>query len=334
MSEPLISIIILNWNGAECIAACLESVFKVTYKKTEVIVVDNASTDNSRELIKNQFSNIRLIELKKNIGFAAGNNRGFQIAHGKYIATLNNDVVVEPDWLTQPFEFLENDETVGIIACRQMNYQNHEIIDCLYSYPLRSLLFQPMGNGKKFSSLELYSKPGYVIGAGGASAIYRKKLLDIFDGFDERYYSYHEESDLCMRAFLSGWKCIYAPSAIVYHRGSFSYNRIKRQFAYFHERNRVWFIYKFYPQKFIFKNAFWVLLMELRLLRVFLFKRRVGTIFFSARYHGLLGMKHFHDSRKLYIARFKEKELLYLKFMKNKKIPLNDPFFLKSCKLK
>jgi GT2 family glycosyltransferase len=324
MSNPLISIIILNWNVSDCIVECLESVEKTTYKNIEILVVDNASSDDSPILIKRKFPRVRLIVLDTNIGFAAGNNKGFAFAQGKYVVTLNNDIVVEPDWLIQPLEFLESDDLVGIIACRQMNYYNREIIDCLYSYPLRSLLFQPMGNGKRFSELPLYSTPGYVIGAGGASAIYRKKLLDSLEGFDERYGSFHEESDLCLRAFLTGWKCIYAPAAVVYHRGSFSFNRIKKQYAFLHERNRIWFIYKFYPTIFILKNAFWIILMELRVFRVFVMKRKAGMKFFSGIYHGLKGLKQFKNSRKTYVPLIKAKAILYLKFRKNKKISLNE----------
>jgi GT2 family glycosyltransferase len=322
MPGPLISIIILNWNGFNCIFECIESVEKINYKNIEIIVVDNASTDGSPEKIKELYSHISLIQLEKNIGYAAGNNKGFSVAKGKYVVTLNNDVIVEADWLTQPIHFLEKDETVGIIACRQMSFQNQEIIDCLYSYPLRSLLFRPMGNGKKYSLSPLFSQPGYVIGAGGASAIYRKKLIDEFDGFDERYYSYHEESDLCMRAFLSGWKCIYAPQAIVFHRGSFSFNRIKKKQAFYHERNRIWFIYKFFPLVLILKYALWIFIMELRLFKVLVIKRKVGITFFSAIYKGFVGVKQFKDSREIYAPLFKGKISEYLIFQRIKKIPL------------
>jgi GT2 family glycosyltransferase len=322
MPGPLISIIILNWNGLDCIIECITSVEKTKYKNVEIIVVDNASTDGSPEKIKELFPHIYLIQLDKNIGYAAGNNKGFSIAKGKYVATLNNDVIVEPEWLTQPIQFLEENENAGIIACRQMNFDNHEIIDCLYSYPLRSLLFRPMGNGKKYSLKPLFSQPGYVIGAAGASAIYRKKLLDELGGFDERYYSYHEESDLCMRAFLSGWKCLYAPQSTVFHKGSFSFNRIKKQQAFYHERNRIWFIYKFFPSFLILKYAFWIFIMELRLFRVLFIKRKVGITFFSAIYKGFIGVKQFNASRKRYVPLFKEKASEYLLFQKLKKIPL------------
>jgi GT2 family glycosyltransferase len=322
MLEPLISVVILNWNGLDCIIDCVESVEKTLYSNIEIIIVDNASTDGSLELAKTRFPNVKLLELKENIGFAAGNNRGFEKAQGKFVATLNNDVVVTPAWLNQPVEFLENDETVGIIACRQMNFYDREIIDCLYTYPLRSLLFNSMGSGKQFSQTELYCKPGYVIGAGGASAIYRKKMLDELGGFDVRYFSFHEESDLCLRAFLTGWKCLYTPSAVVYHRGSFSYNRIRKQFVFYHERNRIWFIYKFFPLEFIGLNLLSLSIMLLRLIRVYAFKRKAGFGFFSAWIQGLLGKSQFRDDRKIYVNKFREKRKLFLQFLKYKKLKL------------
>lgn len=322
MSTPLVSIIILNWNGVKCITECLESVVATSYKYTEIIVVDNGSTDGSPEIVK-KYATVLLAALEKNIGFAAGNNAGFKIAKGKYIATLNNDVIVGPDWLQQPTELFEKYPSIGIVACRQMNYYHRDRIDCLYSYPQHSLLFKPMGFGKKFTDDNLLSRPGQVIGAGGASAIYRKEVVIALGGFDERYFAYHEESDLCMRAFLDGWKCAYAPSAVVFHRGSFSFGRSIRQFAFYHERNRIWFIYKFYPFAYIAKNVFWILIMELRLIRVWLFKRNVGRAYFLARYHGFLGLVRLREDRKIYTAKFKEKQAIFNQFLRKKKLPLS-----------
>jgi GT2 family glycosyltransferase len=202
-----------------------------------------------------------------------------------------------------------------------MNYVNREIIDCCYGYPLRSLLFQPMGSGKKYSSHPLYSQPGYVLSAGGASAIYRKEMIAELSGFDERYYAYHEESDLCMRAFLLGWKCKYVPTAVVYHRGSFSFNRIKKQFAYYHERNRIWFIYKFYPFQTIAIHSLWLLIMTMRLIKVWMVKRKTGFVLFSAWHHGLREMSIMGKERKLFTAKFKEKESEFKRFLRIKKVP-------------
>ena len=141
-------------------------------------------------------------------------------------------------------------------------------------------------------------------------------------GFDERYFAYHEESDLCMRAFLSGWKCAYAPEAIVYHRGSFSFNTIQKKMVFLHERNRVWFIYKFYPLSYIGKNIFWILLWQLRVARVWIIKRNAGWIFFKALYAGFKGRACFREERKKNSIAFNEKRREFDIFVRQKKIPL------------
>jgi len=322
MSSPLISIIILNWNGSKCIRQCLDAVKKTAYQNIEIIVVDNASTDDSPEIIKT-FTEVILLTLPKNIGFAAGNNAGFKKATGTYFATLNNDVVVEPEWLRQPVSLFAKDSAIGIVACRQMKYFNRTMIDCLYTYPLKSLLFEPMGSGKTYVQQDLYAHPGYVIGAGGASAIYRKEVIKEFDGFDERFFAYHEESDLCMRAFLSGWKCGYAPEAIVYHMGSFSFNTVQKQMVYYHERNRVWFIYKFYPLTYIAKNVFWLILWQMRVARVLILKKKTGLTFFSALYSGLKGCAFLREERRENTVKFKKRQQEFNEFLRRKKIPLS-----------
>jgi GT2 family glycosyltransferase len=321
MEKPLVSLLVLNWNGKECIDECLQSLLKTDYGNFEIIVVDNGSTDDSLERIR-KYPRTKVCALNENIGYAAGNNSGFKHARGDFIATVNNDVVVEPGWLKQPLEFFGKDPLIGIIACRQMNYDVRDTIDCLYAYSGMGLLFEPMGSGKKYSPKKLYTQPGYVIAAGGASAIYRKELLDSLSGFDETYYSYHEESDLCMRAFLRGWKCAYAPDAVVYHKGSFSFNRTKNTLVFYHERNRIRFIYKFFPWTFIVKNACGILVMELRIIRVLFFKRKTVRAYFSARFQGFRGLKRLREARKANVHLFARKRKIFEAIRKNKKLDI------------
>jgi len=113
----LVSIVIVNWNGAEVLPECLESLLRLNYKNIEIIVVDNGSTDDSVNIVNKICGNrARVVRLEKNIGFAAGVNAGFENSAGEFIATLNNDMVVESSWLDQPMELLA-DASVGIVSC-------------------------------------------------------------------------------------------------------------------------------------------------------------------------------------------------------------------------
>jgi GT2 family glycosyltransferase len=321
--NPLVSILILNWNGKDLLGRCLESLQKTEYSPLEIIVVDNASTDGSQKIVK-LFQQVKLVQNKENLGYAAGNNRGFLHACGKYIVTLNNDIEVSPSWLNDPVRYLEHDEKIGIISCRQMQFKNRELIDVLFSYPSSSLLFRPLGAGKKMDN-KLHLKQGFVIGANGASAVYRKKMLDQIGMFDERFFAYHEESDLCMRAFYSGWKCMYAPQSVVYHKGSQSFKQRSRTFYYYHERNRIWFIAKNYPVEFIIRNFFWLIIMELRLIRVIIFKACLPLVYFQARLDAFRQIKKFLIDGKKKKKPFNELKKVYYRFMREK-ILYDDPF--------
>jgi GT2 family glycosyltransferase len=323
ISSPLVSVIILNWNGSGVIAECLDAVRASTYKNVEIIVVDNGSTDDSLNIARH-YTDVRIIENKQNLGYAAGNNRGLLQARGEYMVTLNNDAVVTPGWLEQPVAMFASDQRIGIIACRQMEYARRDYMDCLYGYPLASLRFQPMGNGRRFNANDpLLSEAGYVMSAGGAAAIYRKAFIHELGGFDERYGSFHEESDLCLRAFLSGWACAYAPDAVVFHMGHFSFDRVKKHYAYLHERNRFWFIFKFFPAAIIVKNIIPLLIMELRVIKWSIFKWKAVGSYYRARRDGFAGLAELLPDRKKWCALFKEKYPRYRLFMKEKKLPLS-----------
>ena len=249
---PLVSIVILNWNGKEHIDECLSSVLASNYPNFEVIVVDNASTDGSVDIIK-QKKRVILIQNKCNTGFAAGNNIGFSAAKGKYIVTLNNDTCVASDWLNEPVRRFENDEKTGIISCRQMDYYKRDIINGLYHYPDETLLFRARGFGKNWT---MSMKSGFVISANGASSIFRKEMLDSIGGFDERFFAYHEYCDIGMRAFLAGWNCLYVPVAVIYHKEGASFKKKNNTFNYYFHRNRFWFLYKFFPVSSLLRHSF------------------------------------------------------------------------------
>lgn len=320
MNQPLVSILILNWNGEEIIEESIISILNTSYKKLEIIVVDNASTDRSLDILDN-YPQIMVHKNPVNQGYAKGNNTGFSLCNGKYIATLNNDIIVEPDWLNDPIKVLESEESIGIISCRQMNSFDKNLIDTLYSYPTSYLLLGRFGCGQLFQPENpLFNEAGLTIGANGASAIYRKRLLTELGGFEESFFAYHEECDLHMRAFYAGWKCIYVPTSVVYHKGSHSFNKIKKTFYYYHERNRIWFIYRNFPLSIILKNLFWIIIREIRTMVNMVFIKRFLFTYIRARWDGFKGMFRFKSIRASNLKSFQNKKIQLSIFFKNKKI--------------
>lgn len=319
---PLVSINILNWNGKTLLAECLDSVLKTTYKPIEIIVADNGSTDGSVAFIAENYPSVKIVDNVSNLGYAAGNNRGFAFASGSYFVTLNNDVIVTPDWLNEPVALLNALPDTGIISCTQLNYYANDRIDSLFISPNIQLMHTKIGYGLLFSACENYSRPGYVFAANGAAAMYRATLIKELGGFDERFFAYHEESDLCMRAFLSGWNCVYSPKSIVYHKVSQSFGKFPDKLIYYGERNRYWYIFKNFPLSYIFLNAINLLKGEWWCLKLVVEKKYPFGVFLRSRVDCFFGIfrfipDHIRAGKKFY--RYRKR---YERFIAEQIIPL------------
>jgi GT2 family glycosyltransferase len=322
MGSPLVSCIVLNWNGSSIVKECVESLKKLHYSSVEIIVVDNASTDSSLEVL-GTLDAITIVRNAENLGYAGGNNAGFRIAKGTYVATINNDIVVEPTWLDEPVALLERNSAIGIISSRQMNYLRHDTIDALYSFLHPSMIFFQEAFRRRYDEKSYGTGPQQVLGASGAATLYRKKMLEELNGFDQSFFAYHEESDLCMRAFLSGWKCVYVPSAVAYHRRSVTFGRIKPMMFYYQTRNRVWFIYKYSSFSMFLRNLFWVLFTELRIFRIVVFRERVLSSYVKGLLDGFKGIMKLGTVRRENMKRLKMKMDEYKLLVKLRHVPLS-----------
>lgn len=312
---PLVSIIILNWNGKNLLGECLDSVLQTTYRPVEIIVADNGSSDGSIAFITENYPSIKIIDNKSNIGYAAGNNRAFAVASGSFLVTLNNDVTVTPDWLNEPVALLNDMPDTGIICCTQLNYYAKDRVDSLFISPNTQLMHTKFGYGLRHSDCAGYSNPGYVFAANGAAAIYRATLIKELGGFDERFFAYHEESDLCMRAFLSGWNCVYSPKSIVYHKLSQSFGKIPNKLVYYGERNRYWYIFKNFPLSYIFLNAINLLKGEWWCLKLVVEKKYPFWVFLRSRMDCFFGIlrfipDHIRSGKKFYRYRKRYEQLI------------------------
>lgn len=215
---PLVSILVLNYNGKEYLSECLQSLLQITYPAYEIIVVDNGSVDGSVEYVNQYFPKVNTLALDKNYGFSQANNRGAEVAKGELLVFLNNDTAVEKEWLTELVKGLQFDPKVAVCGSKVVFYSDPGIID------FAGGLISPIGAGVNigFSKPDgpLYNKTKYSSHAYGASMLVRKDVFQKLGGFDNDYFSYHEELDLCWRCWLQGYKVLYVPLSIVKHKRS------------------------------------------------------------------------------------------------------------------
>jgi len=243
---PKVSIIIVNWNGREYLDECLSSIYDQTYSNFEVIVVDNGSTDGSAEVLGEKFPFVNLIQNEKNLGFAEGNNIGikkaFEDQEVKYIATLNNDTLVESNWLKELVSAPERDKQIGSCQSKMLRYSDRSIIDSTGIKLLANGTVSDRGGGEKDDGQ--YDKLEEVFGACAGAALYRREMLNDIGLFPSHYFASFEDVDLAWRARYAGWKCVYVPSAVVYHfrfatqkkmldeKQTFSVQKIQNRFSY------------------------------------------------------------------------------------------------------
>jgi GT2 family glycosyltransferase len=256
LTQKLVSVVIANWNGKHLLDECLGSLVAQQVSGLEIILVDNGSHDGSAEYVREHFSDVRVISLKENRGFAGGNNAGMQVATGKYIALLNNDTRADPAWLSNLLAEAEaNPRSVGMWASKILSADKPDIIDNV------GLLMYPDGLGRGKGRLEKdegqYDRTGEAFFPSGCAGLYRREMLDEIGPFDEEFFAYADDVDLGLRARLAGWKCIYVHSAIIYHKYSASSSAHSPLKAFLVERNRIWVLLKYYPLEMVLISPVW-----------------------------------------------------------------------------
>lgn len=218
MKKPIVSIIILNYNGKKWLEKCLPTIKELKYKPLEVIVVNNGSSDDSGDYVRDNFPQFRLIEIKKNRGFAGGNNYGIARARGKYVLLLNNDTKVTKNFLTPLVDALEGDLSIGAAQPQMRSMKNPLLLDSVASFYTSSGFLYHYGYYQKHTKKQYQHRlPAYSI--KGACFFIRRDLYMKLGGLDEDFVCYVEESDLCHRILLFGKKIVYIPESYIYHWG-------------------------------------------------------------------------------------------------------------------
>lgn len=271
-NEHSVSVVVINWNGRRYLERCLPSLISQTVPPFEMIVVDNGSTDGSREWIRRNFPDVYLIANDRNIGFAAANNQAFKVARGEYIATLNNDAWATPNWLEELSSVMAQDSTIGMCASTMLFAERPFLINSTgINLDWAGIAWDRQG-GEIYDNRK--SEPVEVFGPCAGAALYRRAMLEELGGFDEDFFAYLEDVDLAWRARLKGWRCLYVPTAVVYHHHSATSIEGSSFKNFLLGRNKVWLIIKNYPMPYLLRYWPLILLYDLATLPYSLLVRR------------------------------------------------------------
>ncbi|MEH1981761.1 glycosyltransferase family 2 protein [Nostoc sp.] len=270
--QPIsVSIILVNYNGAEILADCLNSIEKfIDIPNYEIIVVDNASSDGSVELIAEQFPEVSLIKQAKNSGFGTGNNAGAKLASGEFLLLLNTDTVLNSNILPHLIELMEADQQVGIIGPKLLNSDGSLQISVSPALGIKGeykalQMHRDYQNITKKSLIEQkFQQIQEVDIVVGAAFFIRSSLFHKLSGFDENFFMYFEESDLCQRAQCQGYKIIYTPYVSLIHLKGYSIQKAANIMSIEYRRSQIYYYQKHRP--------WW----EQTLLRIYLFYKFFG----------------------------------------------------------
>jgi GT2 family glycosyltransferase len=338
----MITVIIPNWNGKKFLPLCLDSLRDQAFRDFETILVDNGSEDGSCDFVRESYPEVKVISLPENRGFSGAVNAGIKEAGGKYIALLNNDTEADAHWLEELCREMDSDENIGICASKIVFYFQKEILDTAGVIIYDDGVTENRGNLDRDG--ERYQQREFIFGACAAAALYRKKMLDDIaiggEVFDEDFLVYYEDSDVNMRSQLMGYKCLYVPSAVVYHIGSATAKRVKIKggkpclddissftpppvggdsrsqeepiymgsYTFYHMARNYWnFIIKNMPLRFFWKRLWKTLFYEFILYFLYSIKRGIFFMYLSAKWKTLCQLPVMLEKRRMIQARRKVK---------------------------
>lgn len=221
MSSPFVSVVVLNYNGQEYITNCVDSILNNTYPHFEVIVVDNASVDDSLRISQAHFGSnprVKIIASPTNLGFSGGNNIGFEHSKGQYIVFVNNDTTVPPDWLTPLVEAMENNPTIGVAQSMIYSIDGKKIQTAGWLYSNGLIKKQMLFEGKSSdTTFEPIFEVSFVC---GASMIIRRDILERMGAFDPKMPFFYDDTLLSFKTLLAGKRVVTVSASKIFHVGS------------------------------------------------------------------------------------------------------------------
>ncbi len=215
-AQPLLSVLIPNWNGAAHLPICFDALARQTYPNIETILIDNASTDESIPLTEADYPWVQIFRMPKNIGLTGALNYGIRHTSGQIIAPLNNDTAVDDRWAEALVHALHTQPSAGMAASKMLLFDRRDTIHSAGDAFGENGI--PVNRGVWQKDNGQFDDDTLIFGACGGAVAYRRTMLDKIGGFDEDLFMYCEDVDLNWRAQLAGYRCVFAPDAVVYHK--------------------------------------------------------------------------------------------------------------------
>jgi GT2 family glycosyltransferase len=286
---PRVSVIIVNWNGAQFLHRCLTALMAQTVPPYEIILLDNASSDNSFDIVKG-FSSVQFVSLSENTGFARGNNLAINLSSSlsEWIALINPDAFAQPQWLENLLAAAHSYPEFSVFGSKLLTAADPNILDGAGDvYHLSGLVWRA-GHGTKVDAASSNNRE--IFSPCAAAAMYQRSAVIAGGGFDEDFFCYLEDVDLGFRLRLAGHRCLYVANSVAHHVGSGTSGGKDSDFAlYYGHRNLVWTFVKNMPGV-----LFWLMLPAHLLLNVaslvgFTLRGR-GKIIWRAKKDAFLGL--------------------------------------------
>ena len=290
MTPPRACLAVLNYDGRELLDEALPSVVAQDYEPFEVVVVDNGSSDGSPDYVRERWPSVRVVALERNVGVTAALNRMVEAAgDAEYVALLNNDVELAPDWLATLVRVLGEHPNAAAAAGKLLRQTDRRVIDRAGDTMRWSSWCGGRGSGEIDAGQ--YDAAGEIFSVGGAAALYRRAALEDVGPFDEDYFAYLEDVDWGFRARLAGYTARYEPAALGYHRGGATLGQINAFSLFQLRRNQVWFVVKNYPTRELVRHGPAVVAFNLVEIAVALKRRQLRIVLraYAAALAGLPG---------------------------------------------
>lgn len=234
------SIVTLNWNQTDITCQFLESTRNLTYKNYEILVCDMGSDIDPTERINSAgYPNTRVLRSETNLGFTGGNNWGMRQANGDFIFIVNNDTEVTPNLLDVLLEPFFEDPTIGVTCPKIRFYSHPDIIQYAGFNPINIYTGRTTAVGSQEVDKGQHDSPSFTAGAHGCAMMVKKSVIDEVGMFPEKFFIYYEEWDWSARILKAGYKILYQPKGLIYHKESITMGKQSAIKVYYHTRNRI-----------------------------------------------------------------------------------------------